>query len=288
MESILNLEVKNFRVIKSTKVSLARGINLLYGFNSGGKSTIINALLTVAGIKDADDEAEITATNNSSYIKYSNREYYCKFADTKRNVNFDLKGDISNVKPCIQQFWENIGIKTIGHMNFDTIEVYNIAEPEPKVLTLNIWNQEQWKELTSNPHTFYEILCDIRDATNIKYLHSGYARIGDNWIPIEKLGYGKRKAIAMLLAYKYADLIVIEGYEAGLHVDLAIYMLSKLSDKNVIIETHMGILLAEALERGWKTYFIHEGEAKEVTKENVFNLGIISKEVKAYSLARSI
>ena len=132
---------------------------------------------------------------------------------------------------------------------------------------------------------FDGVLDDIRDLADVSYLHAGYARRGGTWIPVELLGYGERRAIALMLAYKYSDLIIVEGFDAGLHADLAVYLLNKLSDKNVIVETHMGVLLNTALENRWKVYYVYDGEAKEVTRENILSLDLIRREIESYTRA---
>jgi len=294
------LEVK-FRAVKSARIAVEPGVNILYGPNASGKSTIIHALLAMMGIEDFDmlgrlrlsDAAEVTVSVGSAYVKFSGGKYSCM----SREDGEVVEGRVNEVRLCLQEFWKNAGVRTVGYMYGDTLKVYNVAGSElevraedgsrhsPTWLSLNVWNQQEWERLTSLPQVFDGILGDIRDLADVRYLHSGYAHVDDAWIPVELLGYGERRAIALMLAYKYSDLIIVEGFEAGLHADLAVYLLNKLSEKSVLLETHMGILLSAALENRWKVYYVYDGEAKEVTRENILSLDLIRREIESYTMA---
>ena len=294
----IELEVRNFRVVKSARVAIEPGINILYGPNAGGKSTIIHALLSLMDIRGSDlagrlslsGEAEIAVSRNSAYVKFSRGKYSCKSSEGGGVV----EGSVDEVSSCLREFWENVGVRTVGYMWGDTLIVNSVAGSKVMVeaggrsveLSLNVWDLRGWKKLSSLPQVFNGIIEDVRDLTDVSYLHSGYARRRGTWIPVELLGYGERKAIALMLAAKYSDLIIVEGFEAGLHTDLAVYLLNKLSDKNVIVETHMGVLLNTALENRWKAYYVHNGEAKEVTRENI--LSLVKNEIESYTLAGGV
>jgi len=300
MERAIGLEIRNFRVVEWARITIEPGVNILYGPNAGGKSTIIYALLSMMGIRDSDlagrlslsGEAEITVSSNSTYVKFSRGKYSCR----SREEGGVIEGSIDEVRPCLREFWENVGVKTVGYMWGDNLKVYNVAGSKVMVeaggrsieLSLNVWDLRKWKKLTSLPQVFDGILDDIRDLADVSYLHSGYARRRGTRIPVELLGYGERRAIALMLAAKYSDLIIVEGFEAGLHADLAVYLLNKLSDKNVIVETHMGVLLSNALENRWKAYYVYDGEAKEVTRENILSLDLIRREIESYTRAGGV
>ena len=305
MERAIGLEIRNFRVIKSARITLERGINILYGPNASGKSTIIYALLSMMDIRDNElagrlylsGEAEITVLSNSAYVKFSRGKYSCR----SREEGEVVEGSVDEVRWCLREFWENVGVRTVGYMWGDTLKVYNVAGSELEVrvedggrrspiwLSLNVWDWKGWEGLTSLPQVFDGVLDDIRDlAENVSYLHSGYARRGGTWIPVELLGYGERRAIALMLAAKYSDLIIVEGFEASLHADQAMLLLNKLLEKSVVLETHIGVLLNTALENRWKVYYVYDGEAKEVTRENILSLDLIRREIESYTRAGGV
>jgi len=291
----IRLEVVNLRAVKSAEVTLERGINILYGPNASGKSTIIHALLATMGIVDSDllgrlrlsGDAEVTVSTGSAYVKFSGEKYSCR----SREEGGVIEGSFDEVRSCLQEFWESAGVRTVGYMWGDNLKVYNVAGSKVMVeggrsIELNVWDLKRWKKLTMLPQVFDGVLEDIRDLTDVSYLHAGYARRKGTWTPIELLGYGERRAIALMLASKYSDLIIVEGFEAGLHADLAVYLLNKLSDKNVIVETHMGVLLSNALENKWKAYYVYEGKAEEVTRENILSLA--KNELELYTIAGGV
>ena len=307
----VELEVRNFRVVRSARIAIEPGINILYGPNAGGKSTVIHALLSMMGIRDNElagrlslsGEAEITVSSNSAYVKFSRGKYSCRSREEGEVVEVDeVVASLQELKlkTCLQEFWENVGVRTVGYMCGDTLKVYNVAGSELEVrvedgsrrssirLSLKIWEQQEWEELTSLPQVFDGVLEDINDVAGVSYLHAGYARRGGTWIPVELLGYGERRAIALMLAAKYSDLIIVEGFEAGLHADLAVYLLNKLSEKSIIVETHMGVLLSNALENRWKVYYVYDGKAKKVTRENILSLDLIRREIESYTRAGGV
>jgi len=304
MKRTIGLKIRNFRVVESAGITIEPGVNILYGPNAGGKSTIIYALLSMMDIRDDElagrlylsGEAEITVSSNSTYVKFSRGKYSCR----SREEGGVIEGSIDEVRSCLQEFWENVGVRTVGYMYGDTLKVYSVAGSELEVgvedgsrhppirLSLNVWDWKGWEELTSLPQVFDGILGDIRDLADVSYLHSGYARSEDTWIPVELLSYGERRAIALMLAAKYSDLIIVEGFEASLHVDQAMLLLNKLLEKSVVLETHMGVLLNTALENRWKVYYVYEGKAKEVTRENILSLDLIRREIESYTRAGGV
>ena len=308
MKRTIGLKIRNFRVVESAgitiELTIEPGVNILYGPNASGKSTIIYALLSMMDIRDDElagrlylsGEAEITVSSNSTYVKFSRGKYSCR----SREEGGVIEGSVDEVRSCLREFWENVGVRTVGYMCGDTLKVYNVAGSELGVrveygskhssirLSLKIWEQQEWEELTSLPQVFDGVLEDINDVAGVSYLHAGYARRGGTWIPVELLGYGERRAIALMLAAKYSDLIIVEGFEAGLHADLAVYLLNKLSEKSIIVETHMGVLLSNALENRWKVYYVYDGEAKEVTRENILSLDLIRREIESYTRAGGV
>jgi hypothetical protein len=309
---LINLKIRNFRVVKEADIEVKRGINILYGPNAGGKSTIIHALLATMGIGGdilerklaLDGTVEVIHEGNYvRYVRLDEREgrYSCKAKDMEKPYELKVDTiqelhieDIDGVQ-CYLKFWEEVGVRRVGYMFGDKIIVYNVGgrgsfstinvAKETVTLRLDdIWREEVWTQSTSKPHFFDGLYEGIRWLTDIRYLHGGYALKGDKWIPVELLGYGERKTLALLLASKYSDLIVIEGFEGGLHIDLAPDLLSQLEDKIVIVETHMGVVVGKGFERNWNIYYVENGVANRISgPDDLLKTKLIQKEAELYT-----
>jgi hypothetical protein len=305
---LINLKIGNFRVVKEADIEVKRGINILYGPNAGGKSTIIYALLATMGIGNENLKRKlaldgiIEVIHEGNYVMYrlDKREgrYSCKAKDMERPYELKVDTiwepyieDIDGVQ-CYLKFWEEVGVRRVGYMFGDEVVVYNVGgstssidvDGESVPLRLNVWDKQAWAQFTGKPHFFDGLYRSISWLTDIKYLHGGYALKGDEWIPVELLGYGERKTLALLLASKYSDLIVVEGFEGGLHIDLALDLLSQLEDKIVVAETHMGVVVGKGFERKWNIYYVEKGVANRVSSLNdLLKTELIQKEAELYT-----
>jgi hypothetical protein len=307
---LINLKTKSFRIVKEADIEVKRGINILYGPNAGGKSTIIYALLATMGIGVKNDILKrklalngiIEIIHGDNYIKFDAKEgeYLCRTKDMKEpyksKVDFTWEPYIEVVDRmrCYLKFWKEVGVRGVGYMFGDVMVVYNVGEEgsistlnvdeETVALRLNIWDERMWAQFTSKPHFYEELYESVRWLTDIRYLHGGYALKGDKWTPVELLSYGERKTLALLLASKYSDLIVVEGFEGGLHIDLALDLLSKLEDKIVVVETHMGVVVGKGFERNWNIYYVENGVANRISgPDDLLKTELIQREAKLYT-----
>jgi hypothetical protein len=213
---------------REVELEIARGVNLFYGSNEVGKSTLIKEIarkLKEAGI-----------------------------------------------------------VRTIAHMSGDEVAIGDMK--------FNINDTRAWKELTAEP-PFYlfnnNIEADFKLFLGIKYLHGGYAlrvtyepQYETRWVPIAQLSYGVRKGLALLIASMMADLIAVEVFDGGLHFDLAADILETIHnyEKYALIETHAGILIPIAWTKGWNVFYVSDDGIARLTKENVFELGMVQKELE--------
>jgi hypothetical protein len=211
---------------KEIELEVRKGINIFYGPNATGKSTLISAI--VEKMKTVGE------------------------------------------------------VKTIAHVRGDQVIVGN--------LRFDIHSNEAWNKLTAEPFLVYSISDDMRSLLDIGYLHGGYAlkmpRTPEEefrWIPIVELSYGERKVIAMLLVASMADVVVVEGFEGGLHFDLAIDLLDTQEDfeKYVLVETHMGVLVTTGLKKGWNVYYVSRDGVTRLTMDNIFETELFKDEAEA-------
>jgi hypothetical protein len=306
---LINLKIRNFRVVREADIEVKRGINILYGPNASGKSTIIYALLATMGIgvenlkRKLALDGVVEVVHEGNYVRYIRLDkgegrYSCKAKDMERP--YELKVDtirepyIEDIDgmQCYLKFWEDVGVRRVGYMLGDEVVVYDVGgstssievDGESVPLRLNVWNKQAWAQFTGKPHFFDGLYRSISWLTDIRYLHGGYALRGDKWIPVELLSYGERKTLALLLASKYSDLIVIEGFEGGLHIDLALDLLSKLEDKIVVVETHMGVVVGKGFERNWNIYYVENGIANRISgPDDLLKTKLIQKEAELYT-----
>jgi molybdopterin-guanine dinucleotide biosynthesis protein len=175
-------------------------------------------------------------------------------------------------------------VKAIAHVRGDQVIVGN--------LRFDIHDDEAWNKLTAEPFLVYSIRDDMMSLLDVGYLHGGYAlkmpRTPEEefrWIPVVELSYGERKVIAILLVASMADVdvVVIEGFEGGLHFDLAVDLLGTLEDyeKYVLVETHMGILVTSGLKRGWNVYYVSRDGVTRLTKDNILETSLFKDETEA-------
>ncbi len=306
---MINLKIRNFRVVREADIEVKRGINILYGPNAGGKSTIIYALLATMGIGNENLKRKLALDgivevihegNYVRYVRLDEREgrYSCKTKYMERpyelilGTSGELPIEVIDGMQCYLKFWEEVGVRRVGYMFGDYVVVYNVGgstssidvDGESVPLRLNVWDKQAWAQFTGKPHFFDGLYEGIRWLTDIRYLHGGYALKGDKWIPVELLSYGERKTLALLLASKYSDLIVIEGFEGGFHIDLALDFLSKLEDKIVVVETHMGVVVGKGFERNWNIYYVENGIANRISgPDDLLKTKLIQKEAELYT-----
>jgi len=105
------------------------------------------------------------------------------------------------------------------------------------------------------------------------------------WLLIELLPYGYKRALALLYVVDKYDAVFIEGFEAGLHVDLIRELTDFISenykDKIVVIEAHLGTLLRFGLMRGWYVYYISREGIEENNFQRLHTMELSSRELEA-------
>ncbi len=293
------VSIKNFRVVKDAETHFDVGnINILYGPNGGGKSSIIHAILALMnGSKAANlkpfltlhEQTFIQIFYNGKSIGYRNGEYYC-------NVGLGEVGgrSIDVILHCLESFWANLNVKRVGVVQGDAVSVYTIPDFDVYGINVNgerisialsdVWDQKEWNVLTRNPHVFEEIVPSIRMLLGIDHVVNGYAFTNGKWVRVAELSYGERRAMAILLAAYHSDILLVEGFDNGLHIDLAVDILDTLKSwgKTAIVETHAGLLVGAGFKRGWSIHYIYNGKVEKATRENIRSSELLRKETSIY------
>jgi len=292
--ALVVLEVERFRGVSFVEMAIEEGINLLYGPNSGGKSTVLYALLSLMGVSggplarklELGGRSRVSVSSGSGYVKYSGGGLSCAAEGATSSG-----ASVGDVLLCVRRFWEGVGVRRVGYVAGDTVAVYEVAGGKDIKFELPLWNRSSWELLTQSPQMLSsDAVEEIRDLTGIESLQAGYALKQGRRVPVELLSYSERKVVALVLAASHSDMVVVEGYEAGLHPSQALRLLARLNGtaKAVIAETHMGVLMAEGMERGWNVYYVEDGKALKLTHENMLNAEILKREVERYVRARPL
>lgn len=261
----MKLKARNLRVIKSAEIEIDR--TLLYGPNASGKSTLIQALLMflTVGIEPLSGE-EINLSKDSEVEIIHNGTSCKNFLD----------------RECLKSFWNNLGIRNVEYVRGDAMMVFSPISREPTVVfspdgkykvevkITNIDSLEEWKALTIYPNIIYMKVGEeslrslIAETLGFRGVQSGYVNYMDEWRPINKLSYGYKRALMMIFALAFSDLLIIENFDSGLHVGLALKLLNLIKRRMSLIETHNGGLAVILSERGWNSYYLNNGIAKKI------------------------
>jgi len=136
-------------------------------------------------------------------------------------------------------------------------------------------------------------LHDYYTELDIERFYGDYFREFDDgkheWRDIALLLYGIKKAIATIYALESHDVVLIEGFESALHLDLMRALLDFINDvykdKVIVIETHNGLLLRWGIAKGWSIYYVQRNNIARLSKlEDLTNIELFKKELEALSL----
>lgn len=121
--------------------------------------------------------------------------------------------------------------------------------------------------------------------TKAEEFYVNKAKVSGRWVSVNAMSYGAKRTMVLQYLVKFHDIVMVEAFESGLHADLMIDLLDWMTrnGKYVVIETHHGMVLQRALELGWKVYYVEDGKAMEVTRENVNDIRLYRAEIEAYS-----
>ena len=304
---MMMLRVNNYKVIKNAEIEV--GKTILYGPNSSGKSSIIYALLMLITSKHPDeniervikhgvDEANIAIHHGESFIEYSGKDrlYRCKYGS-----KIVEGGSIELVEDCAKGFRKSLGIDRISHVAVDKMYVFNVPRgdiisykekdlSEAVLYVKDPMDPGNWYRLLSHPNVVSDMVAeDLWDMCGIERIYGPFVRIDGKWLPIHVLSDGLKRAILMIIAMHHSDLLIIEGFENSLHIDLIVYLLNRFEeyeDKKIIIETHSGMVVLSRLmipER-WQAYYVDQGTVRKITKETMKDISQLRSEKEAYSL----
>ncbi|MFP3168798.1 MAG: AAA family ATPase [Thermoproteus sp.] len=105
------------------------------------------------------------------------------------------------------------------------------------------------------------------------------------WRPLSELSYGERRRLAIEAALAAdADVVLIENFEAGLHVDAVVDLVKQIaeSDAVVVLETHSGLTLKAAQRYGVPMFYV-EPLARLKPIERLDDSEMFARELSAWN-----
>ncbi len=257
---------------------------ILYGPNGVGKSNIIRILLTLLlgddiSIKYLIEEMPIDRLKNNTdatlytdkgSIELSNGKYIIK----RENKEFVRE------RLSIDEIERIIGLKTVGRIIGDHM-ITNRGE-------IDIWKSDEIERLTEEAE-FSEKIIDFLIDLGIERLYYKKYRENGEWREIQFLPYGFRRALMILYTLEHNDVIFIEGFENGMHIDLTRkiieYIDIEYKDKIVIIETHNSLPLKLGVLKRWSVYYIDRNLIKKLSGiEDLRDITLFKKEIEAITI----
>ena len=291
----VELNIGKFLRLESVKILLRdekpRKI-VLYGPNAAGKSSILYTLCLlmdeaffskILGIRDfgryINNSKFIIKSEDEILIGVENGEYVC---GNTRSISYWA------VRECIlRTFEEKLEISTVSYLRGDKVYHGTIGELREE---LDLWDPESWEALLEDPEEIEKVLGDWRTYAEIMNVYPNKVKVFVNsnaeWIDIPLHAYGLRKAMALTYFTKFSDLLLIENFENGLHLDLIVDLMRWLTGnaKYVILETHHGIVVRHALNLGWDVYYVSDGKAYKASREDLSNIDLYRRELEFYVL----
>ena len=271
------MSVRDVMRIEKAELVLDSPRLLLFGPNGGGKSSLIYAIVellyragggavgevrnaVLAGrelIRRGSDTAYMEAETDEGIVKVRIRD---GSAEVSGSINVS---SISFVDPC----------RVIVANDAQQLRVdLDICRPNDMGVTM-----PEIAEWVRN-HIY---LIGFEDFYVDKVKHSG------TWISVRDLAYGYRRVLGMLVAtYGEPDIVIVEGFEAGMHYDTVIDLLDLLTSLRslIILESHVALSVKAALNRGWTTYYVRDGEFIRIRSMEDLRR-VADREARAYASA---
>jgi len=158
------------------------------------------------------------------------------------------------------------------------IDEADVAQHGVKIFNRDVVNFSDWGDAAIvDPAVVSKLSIDV-------YYDKFYDPDG-GWQPLSRLSYGERRRLAIEAALAAADVVLIENFEAGLHVDAVVDLVEQIaeSDAAVVLETHSGLVLKAAQQRyGISAYYV-EPIARLKKIERLDDHELFARELSAWN-----
>ncbi len=231
---------------------------ILYGRNAQGKSTILRALLFLIVRSDSYRHFLLPELESDPFGEMLFRKSDIKLCTNDRCVSSSNPGLLDDVR-LSRIVGDTIYIITRDRKGDIESHVFSIHD------ATHLKSMLREPEVVEVLEEFFRWLEPPIEDFYLEY----FREPGSEWLNIVNLAYGYRKALMFFYALEKSDIVTLEGFEGGLHIDLMKYILqyvnTRYRDKKVIlIETHNGLPVVYGLNTGWTVYY--------VTRNNIVKL----------------
>lgn len=201
------------------------------------------------------------------------------------------RGGYESISNVLSELVKNYRIRRTAYMRGDTLLIvdwYSINE-------YSIWDSDSWKRLIDTyfiDNYFPEIYVFFSNhELYIDYIYDGKFKISFentiSWIDPVCLPYGYRRAFLMIYAALGSDIVFIDGFENGLHIDLVLDLLKFFTEKDgskiIAVETHSGLVLRKGIEKGRTTHYINrEHNRTNIGLKDLLEIKLFKKETEAF------
>jgi len=154
---------------------------------------------------------------------------------TKRSVDVGLV-DVEAAGPVSVAVIDESSVKQIGVVNIFSLNEFSFAD---------------WGGVAVvNPA--------VAKRLSVEVYYNLYYDPDRGWTPLAYLSYGQKRRLAIEAALAVANVVLIENFEAGLHVDAVLDLVKQMAESNaaVVFETHSGLVLKAAQRYGLAIYYV--------------------------------
>ncbi|ABO07716.1 AAA family ATPase [Pyrobaculum calidifontis] len=228
------------------------GPTLLYGPNGAGKSSLILGVAALLYAISGGVLRGLVPDNLALWVRRGAEAGAVEAVVDGRRYRLEIGRDTS--------VW--VDNEKQGYPPFKLIEA-RVAYVGPCTAAWESWRFHlcEGADLEVEDPEDAEWLRRVGAVAGVEDVYGGRVKVGGRWIDVQTLAYGYRRALAMLIAARRADVLLVEAFEAGLHYDLAVDLIQVLKETSalVIAESHLMATLKAALDAGWRVYYVDGG-----------------------------
>jgi len=243
--------LKNILAVRDQCVEIG-GPTLLYGPNGAGKSSLILGVAALLYAISGGVLRGLVPENLALWVRRGAEAGAVEAVIDKRRYRLEIGRDTL--------VW--VDDKEPVHPPSKLIEA-RVAYVGPCTATWGNWRFYLCEnaDLEVEDPEDAEWLRRVGAVAGIEDVYGNQVKVEGKWIEIQTLAYGYRRALAMLVAARRAEVLLVEAFEAGPHYDLAVDLIQVLKDAGALIiaESHIMATLKAALDAGWRVYYVDGG-----------------------------